>query len=457
MISPDWGLDASDYAQALLTRFSGQTSKIDVLSDHPAVAWRRSGLAEVTGRPGEPGLVCPVGLTRAADGAFAAFLRLANAALAPPFSNIACGAVLLGERARLMGLTRKGATAPGGSCHVFPCTDGWLALNAAREDDADLYAAWLQGETPADVHALAPFLKKEPLAGLIERGRLLGLAVAPVDPLADMRPGIQAMRVFDPSDAPARPPKVVDFSSLWAGPLLGSLLLAAGAEVYKVESKSRPDGARFGEKRFFSLLNEGKQNAVFDFDDASDKRRLLDLVESADIVIEASRPRALRQLGIDAREFLQARAGRVWVGITAYGRSEETENYIGFGDDAAAAAGLVKIMKAAHGDYLFAGDAIADPLTGLHGAVAALASWRCGGGLLLDVSLAGVVCDAISADPLWRAYKERSSAASFDRSLELRVGEWTQKMAENTELSYPLRSFDPGVDPTPIASFIDVD
>ena len=40
--------------------------------------------------------------------------------------------------------------------------------------------------------------------------------------------------------------------------------------------------------------------------------------------------------------------------------------------------------------------AIADPLTGVHAAVAALACWRNGGGALLDVSLCGVTAHALS-------------------------------------------------------------
>ena len=47
---------------------------------------------------------------------------------------------------------------------------------------------------------------------------------------------------------------------------------------------------------------------------------------------------------------------------------------------------------------LFCGDAIADPLTGLHAAVAALASWRAGGGVLLDVAMCEVVRHAMSFD-----------------------------------------------------------
>ena len=62
-----------------------------------------------------------------------------------------------------------------------------------------------------------------------------------------------------------------------------------------------------------------------------------------------------------------------------------------FGDDAAVAAGLAAATGAPDGPPIFCGDAIADPLAGLHAALVALASFRRGGGHLLDVALRDVV------------------------------------------------------------------
>ena len=57
---------------------------------------------------------------------------------------------------------------------------------------------------------------------------------------------------------------MVELGSLWAAPLCGSLLAAAGADVVKVESIGRPDGARRGPPAFFDLLNGGKRSVALD-------------------------------------------------------------------------------------------------------------------------------------------------------------------------------------------------
>jgi crotonobetainyl-CoA:carnitine CoA-transferase CaiB-like acyl-CoA transferase len=70
-------------------------------------------------------------------------------------------------------------------------------------------------------------------------------------------------------------------------------------------------------------------------------------------------------------------------------------SWVAFGDDAAVAAGLAYAARDRSGTPLFCGDAIADPLTGMHAAVAAQASWRAGGGHLLDVSLRDVTAHCL--------------------------------------------------------------
>jgi crotonobetainyl-CoA:carnitine CoA-transferase CaiB-like acyl-CoA transferase len=179
-------------------------------------------------------------------------------------------------------------------------------------------------------------------------------------------------------------PLVVDLSSLWAGPLCASLLRLLGCRVVKVEDPRRPDGARRGPTALFDLLNAGAESEVVDLAGDRGRERLRELVLAADVVIEGSRPRALRQLGIEAEEVVAQSERLTWVSITGYGREHER---VGFGDDTAVAGGLVA-------DGCFVGDAIADPLTGVHAALAGWAGVCRGGGWLVDVPLARVAATA---------------------------------------------------------------
>ena len=356
--------------------------------EHPALAWRRCGLMAVTGREDGPGLVCPAPLTAAADGALAAL-----AALAPDAALPTSGAALLGERARMMGLPRRGTTSPGGTCRLLPTRDGRIALNLAREDDWALLPALFECDAVEGWPAVERLCGDRSSGELRERGALLGLALA-VEGETPAPPMPFAIERFGSSRTPGARPLVVDLSSLWAGPLAGSLLAMAGARVVKIESLRRPDGARLGIPEFYRLLNRMKELVELDFASVEGIERLRGLVAQADIVIESSRPRALAQFGIDARG--AAATGATWVSLTAHGREGEAGTRIGFGDDAAVAAGLSAAMRVGWGESMFAGDAIADPLTGITAALAAFATWRGGGGALVGVSLACTVAHALT-------------------------------------------------------------
>ena len=181
---------------------------------------------------------------------------------------------------------------------------------------------------------------------------------------------------------------VADLSSMWAGPLCARLLGLAGAQVIKVESTARPDGARRGNPEFFDWLHAGHRSVSVDFGSAAGRAALAALLEVADVVIEASRPRALAALGL-APDMIRHRPGQVWLSITGYGRGFPER--VAFGDDAAVAGGLVG--WAADGSPpgpVFCADAIADPLAGACGALTAALSRSAGGGELIDLSMRDV-------------------------------------------------------------------
>jgi crotonobetainyl-CoA:carnitine CoA-transferase CaiB-like acyl-CoA transferase len=106
-----------------------------------------------------------------------------------------------------------------------------------------------------------------------------------------------------------------------------------------------------------------------------------------------------------------------WIGISGYGREEPAANWIAYGDDAAVAAGLSHILRDCSGLPLFCGDAVADPLTGLHAALAAWCSFAQGGGRLLSLALRDVVAHGIHFAALADGAASRERAAQWSRGI----------------------------------------
>ena len=333
-----------------------------------------SGLAALTGRADGPPLVPPA---ETVD-------RIVDLTSTAPVDD---PLALLAERAALAGWSRQGTTSCGGGTRLLPAADGWLAVNLSRPDDVASVPAWLGlADDPDDAwSAVAEVVATRPVDEVVAAGVPLGLALAAVP---DRPPAVdEPVLRHRIGDAPPldRPPVVVDLSSLWAGPLCSRLLLVDGARVVKVESTARPDGTRRDESGFFEVLNDGKKHVAFDLPSTYGLAQLRRLLASADVVIEGSRPRALQQWGIEP-----GGGAQVWVSITGHGRDT---NRVGFGDDAAAAGGLV--AWDADGP-VFLADAVADPLTGIAAHAAVTAALAEGGRWLLDAALSRVAASVAS-------------------------------------------------------------
>jgi crotonobetainyl-CoA:carnitine CoA-transferase CaiB-like acyl-CoA transferase len=337
------------------------------MSSSEVLAWAGSGAMALTGRPGGPPLVAP--------GRPAGLVRDHLRALGLDIPT------LLGERAAYAGLVRRAPWSCGGAMRIMPASDGHVALSLARASDLELVPALVEGAPTDDPWGtVAAWLATTTAAEAEARLRILGMPGGEVDTSAA-------------PPQPVPPPAwvsleegalVVDLSALWAGPLCTHLLGLLGARVVKVESVARPDGARRGSMGFFELLNGGKEHLSLDL--PREISRLRQLVADADLVVESSRPRALRQLGLAAEEVVAQ--GTTWLSITARGRSSDS---VGFGDDVAACAGLV--LRDGE-DLVPVGDAIADPLTGVVAAVRAVAALQADCATLLDVAMLDVVRDA---------------------------------------------------------------
>ena len=322
----------------------------------------------------------------------------------------------LTDRSGELALQPPGVQSPNGSCRLLQAADGWIAVNLPRLDDADLLPAWLGIEPPREPWpAVEAVVRGRDRRDLVDGARVLGLPVAAVGEVSAAKVeaplvgapnalarGTQVNAISRLRGCTAAPPspnplplrfaggegafKVLDLSTLWAGPLCGAVLAAAGAAVTKVESSRRPDPSRMSTPGLFRQLNGGKADLALDFADAKDRGRLREMMLAADVVVTSARPRAFEQLGLAPADVFTERPGLVWVAISGYGWTGEAADRVAFGDDAAAAGGLVRWTEA--GEPRFLGDALADPVTGLAAAEGALRGLLNGGGVIVDAALA---------------------------------------------------------------------
>jgi crotonobetainyl-CoA:carnitine CoA-transferase CaiB-like acyl-CoA transferase len=405
----------------------------------PVLAWAASGAMALTGWPAEPAWP---------EGDVVATLDAAGRLLSELAARL--GHRLEVDTARLLwartagrapghGGARRGTTSFGGGCRLLHAADGWVALNLSRPDDAGLLPALTAGRVdPADHGGdhekmwvrVAEETRGRRSTELVAAAQELGLPASALAEEANEDTAPWAIRRLGASGGPprGRPPLVVDFTSLWAGPLCAHLLGRAGARVVTVEGWGRPDGARQGDPRLYNELHRGHERVVADFTSRDGQRSIQDLVASADVVLEASRPRALAALGLDPVGFVGVRAGRTWLSITGYGRDGAGSGRVAFGDDAAVAGGLVG--RDAGGGPVFCADAIADPVTGMTAAVAALASMVSGGGHLVDCSMAaasGFVNQGGGCRAEHRVERHGRGWTAFHDELAVRVAEpWVE-------------------------------
>ena len=312
------------------------------------------------------------------------------------------GDVLLGERGSNGNYTINGTTSAGlGGSRLLATRDGgWFALSLIRDADRELMPA-LFGDAAIDGHdwqAIAAAAKLHDCHDLLARGRDLGLPVAS----ADEQPACPAIEVLTTGPHRERPaghrPLVVDLSAIWAGPLAGHLLWLAGCEVVKVESLTRPDLIRRDDPATFDLINQGKASMVIDFASAEQKAALVSLIRRADMVIESSRVRALKQLGIDADMLVREVPGLVWLSVTGHGASGEAAGWTGIGNDCAVAGGLARALEQASGQIGFVGDALADPLTGITAALEGWRAYRSGKAARIGFSMSAIAARALAEE-----------------------------------------------------------
>ncbi len=125
--------------------------------------------------------------------------------------------------------------------------------------------------------------------------------------------------------------RVIDFTQALSGPFSTMMLADLGADVVKVEAPGRGDDSRHwgppfvgDDSAYFMSVNRNKRSTAFDVKTPAGRQAVLDLVATADVVVENWRPGTAARLGLDAATLRVGNPGLVVCSISGYGQDGDS-------------------------------------------------------------------------------------------------------------------------------------
>ncbi|MER8828765.1 CoA transferase [Mesorhizobium sp. M0938] len=195
--------------------------------------------------------------------------------------------------------------------------------------------------------------------------------------------------------------RVLDLTNVLAGPYCAYQLGLLGADVIKVEAPQGGDLARqlggspelnsAGMGASFLAQNAGKRSVVLDLKKEADRERFLDLVASADALVENFRPGVMGRLGLGYKRLKEVRPSLVYCAISGFGQTGPMRDNPAYDQIIQGLSGIMSITGTPETAPLRVGYPVADTLGGLVGAFAIAAALvkqkTTGEGAFLDVSM----------------------------------------------------------------------
>lgn len=199
--------------------------------------------------------------------------------------------------------------------------------------------------------------------------------------------------------------RVLDMGQIYNGPYCGLLLGLLGADVVKIEP---PGGERLRyrstdrvETHEFMMLNSNKRSVVLDLKCEAGRDLFLDLVQTADVLIENFAPGAMDRLGLSADVLLDRNPRLIFASGKGYGNDGPYAHMPAMDITVQAMAGVVASTGFPDGPPVKAGPAFADIMGGIHlfaGIMSALYQREKNGeGQMVEVSMHDTIYPALAS------------------------------------------------------------
>jgi crotonobetainyl-CoA:carnitine CoA-transferase CaiB-like acyl-CoA transferase len=229
--------------------------------------------------------------------------------------------------------------------------------------------------------------------------------------------------------------RVLDLTSVLAGPFCTMVLGDLGADVIKIESfpdgdQSRGLGPKINDESYCTaMVNRNKRSLALDLKDPRGKAAFLALAAKADVIVENMRPDAKFKLGIDYETLKPANTRLVYASISGFGQTGPYANKGGYDIIAQGMSGIMRMTGDPGGRPAKVGIAIHDIAGGVSALYAILAALyhreKTGEGQYLETSL-------VDAGIAWMAWE---TAALFG------AGEVAQATGTRHRRSAPYQAY----------------
>jgi benzylsuccinate CoA-transferase BbsF subunit len=204
----------------------------------------------------------------------------------------------------------------------------------------------------------------------------------------------------------AKPPlsgiRVADFTWVWAGPYCTLQLAHLGAEIIRIETKTRPcvtrmlppwPDAKFdsiNKSGYFNQYNQGKKSLSLNFRHPEAKEAAWRLIRQSDVVINNFAAGVIDKMGFGYDQVRKAKPDIIMISLSGYGDTGPYREYVAYGPAQVPLSGLSSLTGYKGWPPMHAGFSYADPNAGVHGAFAILAALyhrrKTGEGQYIDMS-----------------------------------------------------------------------
>ncbi|WP_223700464.1 CaiB/BaiF CoA transferase family protein [Sutcliffiella deserti] len=159
--------------------------------------------------------------------------------------------------------------------------------------------------------------------------------------------------------------RVIDFTNYLPGPFATQRLAELGAEVIKVEPLEGDPARNAGLKRngtgiVYLANNRQKKSISMDLKKVSTKKRILELIETADVLLESFRPGVMEKLGLDYESVKKHNPQIVYCSLRGYGENGKWRKFGSHDLNYMALSGMLAQLKDTNGKPIHPSITLAD-------------------------------------------------------------------------------------------------